>query len=71
MFCRYLFQVMAEAECYDWCLLIALVLRDSSLFSRNIGVAASKSEKEPLYINKLSTTLNSVCCTAIEFLYLN
>lgn len=54
---RYLFQVMVEAECFDWCLLFSLVLRDSPLFVRTISLAASLAEKDAAHICKLSSDL--------------
>lgn len=51
---------MTEAECYDWCLVLAMVLRDSSLFSRSISLAVSTVAKDPVHISKLCSDVNKV-----------
>ena len=51
---------MAEAECYDWCLILALVTRDAPLFTRSINLAVSKADKDPQPLIKLSTDMSSV-----------
>ncbi|XP_067944083.1 guanine nucleotide exchange factor subunit RIC1-like isoform X2 [Watersipora subatra] len=57
---RYLFEVMSEAECYDWCLILALVLRDAPLLSRVVYLATSKAEREPHHVIKLSSDITKL-----------
>lgn len=38
--CRYLFQLLMEAGCLEWAILVSVILRDSVLFLRVVNAAS-------------------------------
>lgn len=68
VFDRYLHQVMVEGVCYDWCILLSVVLRDEALFSRSINLSTSLAESgDTEALNRLCIFIHTVsnaitCC---------
>lgn len=52
---------MQEAECYEYCLLLALVLRDTVLFSRMVSLAiAPVTGPDRVLLSRLNSHIQKV-----------
>nr|XP_034362351.1 RAB6A-GEF complex partner protein 1 isoform X3 [Arvicanthis niloticus] len=56
---RYLLHIFMEAGCLDWCVVIALILRESSVVSQILGIAQS-SEMDGEMLQNIKTGLHAV-----------
>ncbi|XP_055470092.1 guanine nucleotide exchange factor subunit RIC1 isoform X3 [Psammomys obesus] len=56
---RYLLHIFMEAGCLDWCVVIGLILRESSVVSQILGIAQS-SEMDGEMLQNIKTGLHAV-----------
>lgn len=56
---RYLLHIFMEAGCLDWCVVIGLILRESSVVSQILGIAQS-SEMDGEMLQNIRTGLHAV-----------
>ncbi|KAM5298946.1 guanine nucleotide exchange factor subunit RIC1 isoform 2-T2 [Ctenodactylus gundi] len=56
---RYLLHIFMEAGCLDWCIVIGLILRESSVISQILGIAQS-SEFDREMLQNIKTGLHAV-----------
>lgn len=58
-FCRYLLHIFMEAGCLDWCMVIGLILRESSVVNQVFSLAQS-SEVDGEMLQNIKTGLQAV-----------
>lgn len=63
---RYLYQLLMEAECLEWALVVSVVLQDTCLFSRTVAAAYLPSTPHPTILRMLRGSQAFVAWSLIE-----